>query len=139
MTNDLPRGIRNKNPLNLRRAGSLWQGMALKQTDRDFVQFISMAYGIRAAAIVLKNYYKIHKANTIGLVITRWAPPIENDTDSYVRDVCARTGFKSSDELNLLSRRFMRPLIDAMIWHENGQNPVTDKDMDSGLTLAGVL
>ena len=33
----LPRGIRNHNPLNIRKSKDQWKGMAEVQTDRAFV------------------------------------------------------------------------------------------------------
>lgn len=33
------RGIRNNNPLNIRRSADHWQGMRDEQTDPSFVQF----------------------------------------------------------------------------------------------------
>lgn len=147
MSDELPRGIQNNNPLNIR-SGQMWQGLAIPQTDPAFCQFISMAYGIRAAAKILLNYYKVHKITTLGRIvvngiqregiISRWAPESENDTRAYEADVCQRTGFKLDQPLDLTSRRHMRPLLEAMIWHENGQNPISDKDMDFGLTMAGI-
>ncbi len=38
----LPRGIRNHNPLNIRRSKDQWKGMAEVQNDRAFVQFKSL-------------------------------------------------------------------------------------------------
>ena len=35
----LPRGIRNNNPLNIRRSKDQWKGLAEAQTDRAFVLF----------------------------------------------------------------------------------------------------
>ena len=44
-----PRGIRNLNPLNIRRTSTTqWQGVAEVQRDREFVTFKSMRWGIRA-------------------------------------------------------------------------------------------
>ena len=31
------RGLRNNNPLNIRRSADQWQGMATTQTDKSFV------------------------------------------------------------------------------------------------------
>ena len=45
----ISRGIRNNNPLNVRRSKDKWQGMKALQTDASFVQFETMAYGWRAA------------------------------------------------------------------------------------------
>ena len=45
----LPRGIRNHNPLNIRRNGKdQWKGLADMQTDRAFCQFKSLEYGSEA-------------------------------------------------------------------------------------------
>ena len=51
-----PRGIRNNNPLNIRRSpGQTWQGECPVQTDKAFVQFRSMKWGIRAAFIISQS------------------------------------------------------------------------------------
>ena len=48
----LPRGIRNNNPLNIRRtAKDQWKGLRAQQTDASFCQFESLEYGWRAMAI----------------------------------------------------------------------------------------
>ena len=52
------RGLRNNNPLNIRHGKDQWLGAATTQTDKDFVQFQSMAYGYRAAWRILNTYYK---------------------------------------------------------------------------------
>ena len=46
------RGLRNCNPLNIRRTADLWQGLAERQPDPEFFTFRSMAWGYRAAFIV---------------------------------------------------------------------------------------
>ena len=86
----LPRGIRNNNPLNIVHGRSRWQGMAKEQTDRRFVQFVSMEYGIRAAFRNLQSYSRLRKpCVTLRQYITRWCPPTEqgNDTRSYIQFV----------------------------------------------------
>ena len=49
INNNIPRGIRNNNPLNIERSKSKWQGLAEHQRDPRFAQFKSMTWGIRAA------------------------------------------------------------------------------------------
>ena len=49
------RGLRNCNPLNIRRTADLWQGLAERQPDPEFFTFRSMAWGYRAAFIVLRT------------------------------------------------------------------------------------
>lgn len=50
------RGLRNCNPLNIRRTADLWQGLAERQPDPEFFTFRSMPWGYRAAFIVLRTY-----------------------------------------------------------------------------------
>ena len=47
----IARGIRNNNPLNVRRSKDKWQGMKPLQTDPQFCQFETMPYGWRAAFV----------------------------------------------------------------------------------------
>ena len=54
----MTRGIRNNNPLNIRRTATRWQGACKEQKDKSFVQFKTMAYGYRAAWKVLQTYYE---------------------------------------------------------------------------------
>ena len=88
-----PRGIRNNNPLNIRLNSDKWQGLKTLQEDREFCQFETMAYGWRAAFVILcKTYYGKYKLKTIRALITRWAPPKENNTEAYIRRVTDRIG-----------------------------------------------
>ena len=83
-----PRGIRNNNPLNIRRSGDKWQGLRTLQEDKAFCQFESMAYGWRAAfRLLCHTYYGKYKLRTIRDIIYRWAPPKENNTMAYIRRV----------------------------------------------------
>ena len=95
-----PRGIRNNNPLNIRRSGDKWQGLKAQQEDREFFQFSEMKWGWRAAFVILcKTYYGKYKLKTIRAIITRWAPPKENNTEAYIRRVTDRIGIGPDREL----------------------------------------
>ena len=88
-----PRGLRNNNPLNIRRNQKTnWIGQCGKQEDRSFVQFRSMAYGYRAAFKVLQNYRVLYGCMNLRQFIQRWAPPAENHTDEYVKSVARSAG-----------------------------------------------
>ena len=97
------RGIRNNNPLNIRHSKDKWQGIAITQTDKSFVQFQSMAYGYRAAWKVLDTYCltfrRERKAYNVRNIIARWAPPTENDTDAYVRAVVSLSGLGGNENI----------------------------------------
>ena len=81
--NNLPRGLRNNNPGNIRRNSDVFQGEKTS-SDREFKQFKSMAYGYRAIFKILSNYGRNYHLKTIRQMIGRWAPENENDTGAYV-------------------------------------------------------
>ena len=96
----MTRGELNCNPLNIRRvAGTTWKGQRAEQTDHAFVQFRTIEFGIRATFVLLHTYSTKYHANCIRDIISRWAPPSENDTDQYVRNVCKWTGFGGLQKL----------------------------------------
>ena len=134
----MTRGIRNHNPGNLRRSSDPWQGLASEQTDKEFFQFTSAKWGIRALARTLIAYQDKVGLKTIKQMIGRWAPPVENDTGAYVRAVAASVGVGQDAEIDVHEYAILRPLTLAIIRHENGQQPYTDAEIDAGLVLAGV-
>ncbi len=104
----LPRGIRNNNPLNIRRSKDKWKGLRAVQADAQFCQFESLEYGWRAAFYLLtRTYYHKYRLFTIRAIISKWAPPMspgrwmkvgramaiqENGTDS-IDDFALLTGW----------------------------------------------
>ena len=134
----LPRGIRNHNPGNLRRSTDPWQGLATVQTDPEFFQFVSAKWGIRALARTLITYQDKVGLRNLKQIIGRWAPPNENDTGAYVRAVALAVGVGPEEQVNVHHYTVLRPLLLAIIKHENGQQPYTVADIDAGLILAGV-
>ena len=96
----MTRGIRNNNPLNIRRvAGTKWKGQRTEQTDKSFVQFESLEWGIRAAFCILDTYRRKYQDVCVEDIIARWAPPSENATSEYIRTVCRLTGFGGKERL----------------------------------------
>ena len=95
-----PRGLRNNNPLNIRRSGDKWQGLRVLQEDKAFFQFSEMKWGWRAAfRLLCHTYYGKYRLRTIRDIITRWAPPKENNTEAYIRRVTDRIGIGPDKEL----------------------------------------
>lgn len=133
-----PRGIRNNNPGNIRRNGDPWQGLAERQGDVEFFTFKTPIYGIRALARTLITYQDKHDLRSIRQIISRWAPPVENNTNAYVRAVVAQTGFDADQTLDMHRFDHLLPLTKAIIQHENGQQPYSDTQLTKGLVLAGV-
>ena len=136
----LPRGIRNHNPLNIRRSKDLWKGMAEVQTDRAFVQFKSLEYGWRAAFYLLtRTYYHKYRLYTIRGIISRWAPPQDhNDTEAYIRNVSRLTGIDPDEPLGIPSDRPARWMMlgVAMAIQENGTESIDPFAMLRGWELA---
>lgn len=121
-----PRGIRNNNPLNIRK-GNKWKGERPDQTDKAFEEFTSMEYGIRAGFIILRKYITgynglTQKFNTIEKIITRWAPAVENNTAAYISQVSKMTGIPATLKISFAQRSFMVAIVDAMIYVECGQH-----------------
>ena len=125
----LPRGIRNNNPLNIRRSKDQWQGMSKTQNDPSFCQFETMAYGWRAAFVLLtRTYYHTYRLFTIRNIIRRWAPPGENNTEAYIRNVARLTGIDPDEPLGIPSDKPGRwiALGLAMAMQENGSDATLD-------------
>ncbi len=134
----MSRGIQNYNPGNIRKSADKWQGLADLQDDPSFFTFKDATWGIRAMAIILIGYYDKDNLDTIAGIISRWAPPVENDTGSYISDVSRHCVFTADRKLNLHEYTDIMPLVKAIIWHENGELPYTDEVINAGLARAGI-
>lgn len=85
-------GERLNNPLNIRyNKENNWRGQI--GSVRGFCQFDNIDHGIRAACRLVMNY---PKPLSVKGIISRWAPPTENDTKGYIRFVMA--GFPTAHE-----------------------------------------
>lgn len=116
-----PRGIRNNNPLNIEfNAANKWDGQT--GSDGRFAIFTAPFFGIRAAGRLLRNYRNSHGLNTPRGIISRWAPAFENNVSAYLNSVTKRTGFFPD---LILNQSDYPKLVEAMILHENGQQPYT--------------
>ena len=119
----IPRGIRNNNPLNIRRTGDNWRGLSRTQSDPSFCQFETLEYGWRAAFCLLtRTYYHKYRLYTIRAIVSRWAPSCENDTRAYVENVSRLIGIAPDEPLGDPSERparWMKVGL-AMAIQENG-------------------
>ena len=119
----LPRGIRNNNPLNIRRSKDQWKGLRAQQTDASFCQFESLEFGWRAAFYLLtRTYYHKYRLFTIRAIINKWAPPNENLTATYIQNVCQLAKIGPDEPIGIPSdqpERWMAVGI-AMAIQENG-------------------
>ena len=129
----LPRGIRNNNPLNIRK-GNNWKGERKPQSDPAFEEFESLQMGLRAGFIILRNYQRISlapkmRANTIRKIINRWAPPSENNTLKYIETVAKRSGLNPDELIAYRDKPRMLAVVEAMCFVECGK--AIDKEIIS--------
>ena len=121
---EIPRGIRNNNPGNIRSNHfNAWVGQCGTDTEGMCV-FKSPVEGLNALARLLRVYHDYHADDTIRMIITRFAPSNENDTKSYIEDVSKR--MKKSADVIVNFPSDLPALMQAIIYHENGQCPYDD-------------
>lgn len=118
--NELPRGLRNNNPGNIRRNSDVFQGEKTS-SDKEFKQFKTMAYGYRAVFKILSNYSRNYHLKTIRQMIGRWAPENENNTDAYIKAVSDYAGIPADDPIDITDREQMIRIVAGMSRVENGR------------------
>ncbi len=118
----MTRGERNNNPLNIRRTADKWLGMSKSQNDTDFIIFDNIEYGIRAALKLIRRYIQHYSCNSIRKIIYRWAPPCENDTESYVAYVVTKVGIMNSENIKVSDRDTICSIVKAMAQIESQMN-----------------
>ncbi|CAJ0896055.1 hypothetical protein R77569_04559 [Ralstonia mannitolilytica] len=124
-----PRGIRNNNPGNLNYVG---QAGATREAGPNgrFAVFQTAEDGLMALAHQLRLYAQ-RGINSVRAIISKFAPPSENDTQSYIESVSKRLGVDSNATLNVNDPRVMQGLMDAIIKVENGRNPYSTEQLAS--------
>ena len=116
----MSRGIENCNPGNIRHSKVFYQGEVQPSRDSSFKQFRSMAWGYRAMFILLDTYRKRYGLNTIRGMISRYAPPSENNTEAYIARVEKSSKIGRHTPLDTLQEEQMVPIVCAMSAVENG-------------------
>ncbi len=135
------RGIRNHNPGNIDyNAHNNWRGQLGIEIHAQprFARFKAPEYGIRALVRLLNTYFEKHGLNTIYKIVSRWAPPNENNTEEYANFVGVRVGispYKVITELDDYDVLFK--LVEAIITKENGYQPYSVKQINKGISMAG--
>ena len=130
----MSRGLRNCNPGNIRQSRSAFLGEVRPSRDASFKEFESMAYGYRAMFVLLDSYRRRYGLSNIRAMISRWAPPVENHTEAYIRAVAERSGVAEDETLDTRSERDMIPVVMAMSEVENGVRAVRE-DVERGWEL----
>lgn len=134
------RGLRLNNPFNIERDGDPWAGLAPDQPDPRFAKFVSLPYGIRAAARTLLTY-RTYGVDTVREIIDRWNPKADGQPVTYTPNVSGRMGISPDAPIDIRSRATAFALLRAMMPEEIGVAAallVSDNDVLAGLTLAGI-
>lgn len=115
------RGIRNNNPGNIKITCVKWKGLADVQDDPTFFIFSDMVYGCRALLRLLRTYYEVIGCYSVRSIINRYAPPEENDTESYINHVAQKCNVHPDGHLELTKENHLI-LAKAIARHENGSD-----------------
>jgi hypothetical protein len=126
-------GERNNNPGNLRASPNFtWTG----QTGVDkngFCVFKDATAGIRALTINLHTHYARYDLTTVRGLITRHAPPGENNTGAYVDFVAGRLGVLPSTPI-AFDKVTVSKLVRAIIHMKLGRDVY-----ENSVVMAGVV
>lgn len=127
---DYPRGIRNNNPGNIILTSKEWNGEIpkSKNTDGRFKQFYTFSSGVRATILNLKAYFKQGHV-TPRKIISKWSPPSENNTASYIAYV-SKTLNTSPDTPLSFQKNTIQKLVEAIFFKENGKQYLKQSDFD---------
>ena len=130
----MSRGLRNHNPLNIRRNKDRFKGEVVPSSDAAFKQFVSDAYGYRAAFVILATYLSQGR-NCIVRIVAAWAPAADNNnTARYIENVERRSGVDRFQPLTAASGNDYIKIAAAMSYSENGVPAVMD-DVVAGFNL----
>lgn len=116
---DVSRGVRNKNPFNIKRSVSKWKGKVPHDLsiDSTFERFYDIEFGFRAGLILLRNY--IRKGyDTPDKIIKRFAPGTENNVGNYIDFVCDDIYLPKNCKLYFGDTTFYR-LVYRMLLYES--------------------
>ena len=116
-------GMRSNNPGNLQPGG-------------HEASFTSMHDGLKAAAENILAYNDKYGMNTISDIVSRWAPPGQNDTASYISDVSRRTGFAPQEKLDVHNPQVLEALVNAIAHHENGTDAASHTQLAEAIADA---
>lgn len=143
------RSGRNNNPGNLRdyrkQDGSWAIWPSLVHDDGGFPQFPTLSDGW--AALKRDLGLKISRGDTLEALITAWAPPHENDTGSYIRNVANWTGIPTGVPLMNLPANspesYVQPVAAAgSSWIPSwgtGDSPFWSGDLDTPVMESSTL
>lgn len=130
------RSFRNNNFGNLNFAGqenAMLESQPAKGKAR-FARFATPEDGFRGLANQISSYSNgtskaagYQKLTTVKDIISKWAPPSENNTAKYIDTVSANLGVKPTDTIDTSNQQVMIKMIRAIATYEGGNPNVSDK------------
>lgn len=128
------RGLRNNNPGNIEAGSNSWDGQA--GSDGRFAKFVTPEHGIRALGKNLLSYQR-QGYDTVSEIVNRWAPASDgNNTEAYIAALCKKLNVTPNDQLNMSDINTLRQLCAGIIQHENGKQPYSDDQLNTGVSAA---
>ncbi|HBZ1249621.1 TPA: hypothetical protein MJD98_02580 [Klebsiella pneumoniae] len=128
------RGLRNNNPGNIEAGSNSWDGQA--GSDGRFAKFVTPEHGIRALGKNLLSYQR-QGYDTVSEIVNRWAPASEgNNTEAYIAALCKKLNVTPNDQLNMSDINTLRQLCAGIIQHENGKQPYSEDQLNTGVSAA---
>jgi hypothetical protein len=131
----LSRAERNNNPGNLEFRGQ--RGATREDGEGRFAKFGSTEEGVAALARQLQLYGS-RGIDTIEEIIGKYAPASENNTSAYINAMVNRLKVSANQQLDLNDPQVLSGLIQGISRHEAGRSFLSDQQVMTGLTMAGV-
>jgi hypothetical protein len=89
-------------------------------SSKGFQQTESMEQGIKDIDNQLRIYGEKHGVKTLRQAISRWAPPSENDTEAYIKNVSQRTGINADEEIDFSNPAVRHIISGPIVLQEKG-------------------
>ena len=136
------RNYRNNNLGNLVSANQ--EGATLEapnaKGEQRFARFNTPEEGIRALANQVSSYYNgtsaaagYQKLQTVSSIISKWAPPKENNTNQYIDNVSKYLGVSPNEKIDVSNPEVMTQLVRAIATKEGGNPAVNNEFIKNAL------
>ncbi|SQD00273.1 putative structural injection transglycosylase [Escherichia coli] len=136
------RNYRNNNLGNLvfaNQEGATLESPNVKGEQR-FARFNTPEEGIRALANQVSSYYNgtsaaagYQKLQTVSSIISKWAPPNENNTNQYIDNVSKYLGVSPNEKIDVSKPEVMTQLVRAIATKEGGNPAVNNEFIKNAL------
>ena len=87
-------------------------------------------------ATIFHTYHNKDGITTLRGMVSRWAPPNENNTGAYLNDVCNRLQWGPDQPFDFSDAEHMAALLKAFSTHEVGSWAFNDNDCRAGVATS---